>query len=63
MTAKLLLFQSLFKKMSKYITVKYFSESEFATEPYQATEDSAGYDLFAAETKTSLSRLGTLSAD
>ena len=63
MTAKLLLFQSLFKKMSKYITVKYYSESEFATEPYQATKDSAGYDLFAAETKTSLSRLGTLSTD
>ena len=40
--------------MSKQITVKYYSESEFAKEPYQATEDSAGYDLFAAETKTFL---------
>ena len=40
--------------MSKQITVKYYSVSEFAKEPYQATEDSAGYDLFAAETKTFL---------
>ena len=37
--------------MSKYITVKYFAESEYAKEPYQATEGAAGYDLFA-ETKT-----------
>ena len=28
--------------MSEYITVKYFAESEFAKEPYQATEDTAG---------------------
>ena len=54
MSAKLLFFQCLFEKMCKYITVKYYSESEFAREPYQATEDSAGYDLFAAETKTFL---------
>ena len=40
--------------MSEYITVKYFPESEFAKEPYQATEDAAGYDLLAAETKTFL---------
>ena len=38
--------------MSKYITVKYYTENEFAKEPYQATEHSAGYDVFAAETKT-----------
>ena len=40
--------------MSKQITVKYYSESELAKEPYQATEDSTGYDLFAAETKAFL---------
>ena len=40
--------------MSKYITVKYYTESEFAKKPYQTTGDSAGYDLFAAETKTFL---------
>ena len=40
--------------MSKYITVKYYTVSEFAKEPHQPTEDSAGYDLFAAETKTFL---------
>ena len=54
---KLLFFQFLFDKkisnnMSKYITVKYFAESGYAKEPYQATEGTAGYDLFAAETKT-----------
>ena len=58
MIIKLLFFQFLFKKisnsMSEYITVKYFAESEFAKEPYQATEDMAGYDLFAAKTKTLL---------
>ena len=54
MAVKLLFFQFLFKRMSKYITVKYYPESEFAREPYQATKDSAGYDLFAAETKTFL---------
>ena len=40
--------------MSKQIVVKYFQESEFAKEPCQATEGSAGYDLYAAETKTFL---------
>ena len=40
--------------MSKQITVKYFEESELAKEPCQATEGSAGYDLYAAETKTFL---------
>ena len=40
--------------MSKQITAKYFEESEFAKEPCQATEGSAGYDLYAAETKTFL---------
>ena len=64
LTAKLLFFQFLFENMSKQITVKYYSESEFAKEPYQATEDSAGYDLFAAETKTFLPKtVGTLSIE
>ena len=50
--------------MSKQITVKYYSDSEFAKEPYQATEDSAGYDLFAAETKTILpTSVGIISLD
>ena len=35
---------------SEKITVKYFAENEFCREPYQASEDAAGYDLFAAET-------------
>ena len=55
---KLLFFQFLFKNMSntnsKYITVKYLAETESAKEPYQALEDAAGYDLFAAEIKTIL---------
>ena len=54
MTVKLLFFQFLFEKMSKYITVKYYTENEFAKEPYQATEHPTGYDVFAAETKTFL---------
>ena len=51
MTVKLLFFQFSLEKMSKYITVKYYTESEFAKDPYQATEYSAGYDLFVPETK------------
>ena len=35
---------------SEKITVKYFVENEFCKEPYQASEDTAGYDLLAAET-------------
>ena len=34
------------------ITVKYFAENEFCKEPYQASEDAAGYDLYTAETLT-----------
>ena len=34
------------------ITVKYYAENEFCKEPYQASEDAAGYDLYAAETLT-----------
>ena len=52
------------KKMSKYITVKYYAENEFAKEPYQVTEDSAGYDVFAAQTKTFLPKsVDTLSLE
>ena len=40
--------------MSKQITIKYYSGTECSRESYQATEGSAGYDLFAAETKTFL---------
>ena len=42
--------------MSKQIVVKYFQESEYANQPIQATEGSAGYDLFAAEAMTILPR-------
>ena len=55
MIVKLLFFQFLFeKKMSKYITVKYYTENKFAKEPYQATGHSAGYDVFTGETKAFL---------
>ena len=54
MIFKLLFFQFLFEKMSKYITIKYYTENELANEPYQVTENSGGYDVFAAEIKTFL---------
>ena len=38
--------------MSKTLNVKYFAETVFAKEPQKATEESAGYDLYAAEAKT-----------
>ena len=44
------------KKISKQIVVKYFQESEYTNEPIQATEGSAGYDLFAAEAMIILPR-------
>ena len=40
--------------MSKQIVVKYFKASEFAKEPEQITEGSAGYDLYVADTRTIL---------
>ena len=40
--------------MSKIVNVKYFAETVFAKEPQKATEESAGYDLYAAEAKTIL---------
>ena len=58
------LFPVFIWKMSKEISIKYYSESESAREPYQATQGSAGYDLFAAETKTFLpNSVGTISLD
>ena len=50
--------------MSKQVTVKYFEETDFAKEPCQATEGSAGYDLYAAEPKSFLpSSTDTISLD
>ena len=40
--------------MSKAVNVKYFTETVFAKELQKATEESAGYDLYAAEAKTIL---------
>ena len=40
--------------MPNIVNVKYFAETVFAKEPQKATEESAGYDLFAAEAKTIL---------
>ena len=37
--------------MSKQIVVKHFQESEFVKEPCQATEGSAGYDLYVQKPK------------
>ena len=40
--------------MSKTVNVKYFAVTVFAKKPQKATEESAGYDLYAAEAKTIL---------
>ena len=40
--------------MAKQISIKYFEESEFSRKPEQATEESAGYNLYAADTITIL---------
>ena len=40
--------------MAKQISIKYFEESELSRKPEQATEESAGYDLYAADTITIL---------
>ena len=55
--AILLYFQS---KMSKTVNVKYFAETVFTKEPQKATEESAGYDLYAAEAKKFLPRKNKL---
>ena len=38
--------------MTEKLTVEYFANNDFAKEPVQASEDAAGYDLYAAEAKT-----------
>ena len=38
--------------MSKTVNVKYFAETVLAKEPQKATEESAAYDLYAAEAET-----------
>ena len=38
--------------MTEKFTVKYFANTDFAKEPVQASEDAAGHDMYAAETKT-----------
>ena len=38
--------------MSKTVNVTYFAGTVFAKEPQKATEESGGYDLYAAEAKT-----------
>ena len=38
------------------ITVKHFAENKFCKEPYQPSEDAAGYDLYTAETLTLFSK-------
>ena len=40
--------------MAKQISIKHFEESEFSRKPEQATEESAGYNLYAADTITVL---------
>ena len=37
--------------MSEKVVVKYYANSEYAQEPFQATEGSAGYDLLADQCK------------
>ena len=53
-SSKVTLFPVFILKMSKQIIIKYFEESDFAKEPIQATEELAGYDLYAAEARTIL---------
>ena len=40
--------------MNDKLTIKYFPENDFVKEPYHASEEAAGYGLFATETKTLL---------
>ena len=43
--------------MTEKFTIKYYPNNEFPKVPFQASEDAAGYDLYAAEAKTILPRL------
>ena len=45
--------------MSEKLTFKYFPENEFAKEPFPASEDAAGYEVFASEAKTILPKTNT----
>ena len=38
--------------MSEKIVVKYCADSEYAKEPFEASADAAGYDLFVAQNMT-----------
>ena len=38
--------------MIEKLTIKYYANTEFAKEPVQASEDAAGYDLYAAEARS-----------
>ena len=38
--------------MTEKLTIKYFANNDFAKERVQASEDAAGYDLYAVEDKT-----------
>ena len=46
--------------MAKPISIKYFEESQYSRKPEQATEKSAGYDLFAADVITICRKLPKL---
>ena len=49
-----MLISSLYLVKMEKIEVKYFQQTEFGRKPVKATEDSAGYDLFASHSKTIL---------
>ena len=50
--------------MAKQITIRYFEKSQFAREPEQTAEGSAGYGLYAADTVTILPQTAqTISLD
>lgn len=50
--------------MAKQITIRYFETSQFAREPEQTAEGSAGYGLYAADTVTILPQTAqTISLD
>ena len=40
--------------MNEKLIIKYFPENEFSKEPFQASEDAAGYDMFASGARTLL---------
>ena len=40
--------------MSEKLKIKCFPQNEFSKEPFQPSEDAAGYDVFASECRTVL---------